>query len=61
MKNVFLSGDKLNYVEEGEGRAIVLLYGLFGSVKNFDALIRHLKKISGSSFPYCRYMIVAFQ
>ena len=44
MKNVFLSGDKLNYVEEGEGKAIVLLYGLFGSVKNFDALIRHLKK-----------------
>ena len=44
MKNVSLSSDKLNYVEEGEGKAIVLLYGLFGSVKNFDELIQHLKK-----------------
>jgi 2-hydroxy-6-oxonona-2,4-dienedioate hydrolase len=44
MKNVLLSGDKLHYVEEGEGKAIVLLYGLFGSVKTFDPLIRHLKK-----------------
>ena len=44
MKNVSPSSDTLNYVEEGEGKAIVLLYGLFGSVKNFDALIQHLKK-----------------
>jgi pimeloyl-ACP methyl ester carboxylesterase len=32
------------YVEEGQGEAIILLYGLFGSVKNFLPLIDHLKK-----------------
>jgi pimeloyl-ACP methyl ester carboxylesterase len=32
------------YVEEGKGEAIVLLYGLFGSVKNFKPLIEHLKQ-----------------
>jgi 2-hydroxy-6-oxonona-2,4-dienedioate hydrolase len=44
MKNIFLPGNQLSYVEEGEGYPIVLLYGLFGSVKNFDALINHLQK-----------------
>lgn len=33
-----------HYVEEGSGEAIILLYGLFGSVKNFAPLIQHLKK-----------------
>ncbi|HWR33985.1 MAG TPA: alpha/beta hydrolase [Chitinophagaceae bacterium] len=32
------------YVESGKGEAIVLLYGLFGSVKNFQPLIKHLEK-----------------
>ena len=32
------------FVEEGQGEPIVLLYGLFGSVKNFTPLINHLKK-----------------
>lgn len=32
-----------SYVVEGEGDDIILLYGLFGSVKNFDPLVRHLK------------------
>lgn len=32
------------YVEEGQGEPIILLYGLFGSVKNFTPLINHLKE-----------------
>jgi len=32
------------YVEEGYGEPIILLYGLFGSVKNFEPLVQHLKK-----------------
>ena len=32
------------YVEEGYGDPIVLLYGLFGSVRNFNKLVCHLKK-----------------
>lgn len=32
------------FVEEGQGEPIVLLYGLFGSVKNFTPLINHLKE-----------------
>ena len=35
---------KRNYVEEGDGEPIILLYGLFGSVKNFEPLICHLKQ-----------------
>jgi len=31
------------HYEYGEGEPIVLLYGLFGTVKNFDPLIKHLK------------------
>ena len=34
---------KTNYLEEGHGEPIVLLYGLFGSVNNFRPLIDHLK------------------
>lgn len=33
-----------NYVEAGCGEPIILLYGLFGSVKNFEPLINHLKQ-----------------
>ncbi len=33
-----------HYVDEGNGEAIILLYGLFGSVTNFDALTRHLRQ-----------------
>lgn len=33
-----------NYLEEGRGEPIILLYGLFGSVNNFRPLINHLKQ-----------------
>jgi len=33
-----------NCIDCGEGDTIILLYGLFGSVKNFDDLILHLRK-----------------
>ena len=32
-----------SYVEEGQGEPVILLYGLFGSVRNFSPLIEHLK------------------
>jgi pimeloyl-ACP methyl ester carboxylesterase len=32
------------FTEEGQGDPIILLYGLFGSVKNFQPLINHLSK-----------------
>jgi pimeloyl-ACP methyl ester carboxylesterase len=32
------------YLEEGQGEPIILLYGLFGSVKTFEPLIQHLKR-----------------
>jgi 2-hydroxy-6-oxonona-2,4-dienedioate hydrolase len=35
---------KENYVDEGSGETIILLYGLFGSAKNFNHLTQHLKK-----------------
>lgn len=35
---------KRNYIEEGAGEPIILLYGLFGSVNNFRFLVDHLKK-----------------
>lgn len=33
-----------NYIDEGSGEVFILLYGLFGSVKNFNYLAEHLKK-----------------
>jgi pimeloyl-ACP methyl ester carboxylesterase len=33
-----------NYIDEGSGEVVILLYGLFGSVKNFNYLVEHLKK-----------------
>jgi 2-hydroxy-6-oxonona-2,4-dienedioate hydrolase len=33
-----------NYMDEGSGEVIILLYGLFGSAKNFNYLVQHLKK-----------------
>ncbi|MGB3153603.1 MAG: alpha/beta hydrolase [Chitinophagaceae bacterium] len=35
---------KRNYSDEGSGEVVILLYGLFGSVKNFNYLVEHLKK-----------------
>jgi len=32
------------YTDEGQGDPIILLYGLFGSVKNFQPLIEHLRQ-----------------
>ena len=43
------------HYEYGEGEPIVLLYGLFGTVRNFDPLIKHLKKdyrVIVSLFPF---------
>lgn len=33
-----------NYIDEGTGEVFILLYGLFGSSKNFNYLAEHLKK-----------------
>ena len=33
-----------NYIDEGSGEVFILLYGLFGSAKNFNYLVQHLKK-----------------
>jgi len=32
------------YAEYGQGDPIILLYGLFGSVRNFEPLVQHLEK-----------------
>lgn len=32
------------YIDEGSGEAFILLYGLFGTAKNFRYLVDHLKK-----------------
>lgn len=34
---------KFLYADEGNGEAIILLYGLFGSVNNYKTVIRHFK------------------
>lgn len=35
---------KFQYVEEGEGEALILLHGLFGNMSNFTELITHFKQ-----------------
>lgn len=44
MNNPKATEGKKDYLEEGRGEPIVLLYGLFGSVSNFRPLIDHLKQ-----------------
>ncbi len=44
MHNSLIQKTKQHYVDEGDGETIILLYGLFGSVKNFDPLIQHFKQ-----------------
>lgn len=44
MNNPKATEGKKDYLEEGRGEPIVLLYGLFGSVSNFRPLIDHLKE-----------------
>lgn len=44
MNDICIDKAKQHYIEEGQGEVIILLYGLFGSVKNFNALIQHLKQ-----------------
>ena len=34
---------KFSYTDEGNGEAIILLYGLFGSVNNYKTVIQHFK------------------
>jgi pimeloyl-ACP methyl ester carboxylesterase len=36
--------DKFKFIEEGEGRPLVLLYGLFGALSNFTPLIDYFKQ-----------------
>ncbi len=36
--------DKFSYIEEGEGKPLVLLHGLFGALSNFEALINCFKQ-----------------
>ena len=31
---------KFSYIEQGEGQPIILLHGLFGSLSNYDSIIR---------------------
>jgi pimeloyl-ACP methyl ester carboxylesterase len=44
MSNIMTEQKKQYFTDEGEGEVIILLYGLFGSVKNFNPLIQHLKQ-----------------
>lgn len=44
MNESLLTATGKSHVEAGDGEPIVLLYGLFGSVKNFEPLICHLQK-----------------
>lgn len=36
--------DKFNYIDEGEGKTLVLLHGLFGALSNFGDLIEYFRK-----------------
>jgi 2-hydroxy-6-oxonona-2,4-dienedioate hydrolase len=36
--------DKFKFIEEGEGKTLLLLHGLFGAMSNFADLIEHFRK-----------------
>ncbi len=39
-----VSEDDFRYVEQGEGKVLLLLHGLFGALSNFSDLIQHFSK-----------------
>lgn len=41
---------EFEYIEKGEGQALVLLHGLFGGLSNFDDVINHFS-------PHCRVIV----
>ena len=41
MRHPILSTERFKYVAAGEGEAIILLHGLFGSLANFDQTVAH--------------------
>ena len=44
MKRAIADKTKLRFIEQGQGEPIVLLYGLFGSARNFDATIHDFRQ-----------------
>jgi 2-hydroxy-6-oxonona-2,4-dienedioate hydrolase len=44
MNGISIDQVKQCCIEEGQGEPIILLYGLFGSARNFDPLIQHLRQ-----------------
>jgi 2-hydroxy-6-oxonona-2,4-dienedioate hydrolase len=42
--NISTTANNLRYAADGDGESIILLYGLFGSVKTFEPLIEHLRQ-----------------
>ena len=49
-----------NYIDEGNGEVFILLYGLFGTAKNFNYLSEHLKKNYRVRIPVFPFMNLDF-
>lgn len=44
MSRTLIKEGKFNYIEEGEGKPIILLHGLMGTVSNFEDVITYFSK-----------------
>ena len=44
MTKMLKKEDKFTYAEAGEGKPIIILHGLMGSLSNFDNTFKHLSK-----------------
>jgi len=45
MSHTLIKEGKYSYIEAGEGRPIILLHGLMGTVSNFEGVLDHFSKI----------------
>ena len=45
MSHTLIKEGKFSYIEAGEGRPIILLHGLMGTVSNFEGVLDHFSKI----------------
>ncbi len=44
MSSNFIEGEKFSYVEAGEGKPIIVLHGLMGTLSDFNGVVSHFSK-----------------
>ena len=58
MSHTLIKEGKFSYIEAGEGRPIILLHGLMGTVSNFEGVLDHFSTGSLPSDYFPRFQAI---